>query len=98
VSADVDAILRPWFDAIMQEASRPALFDAHTHIGQNDPDGFRQTPQELLDGLEAVGARGLVFAMHEPDGYSAANDAVLAQVAASGGRLHALCRVQPRSC
>ena len=97
MSADVDAILRPWFDAIMQEASRPALFDAHTHVGQNDPDGFRQTPQELLDGLEAVGARALVFAMHEPDGYSAANDGVLAQVAASGGRLHALCRVQPRS-
>jgi predicted TIM-barrel fold metal-dependent hydrolase len=96
VHVDTDAILRPWFDALMQEAGRPALFDAHTHIGQNDPDTFRQTAAELLDGLESAGARALVFAMHEPDGYSEANDAVLEAVADSGGRLAALCRVQPR--
>jgi uncharacterized protein len=35
--------------------------------------------------------------MHEPDGYAAANDAVLEAVAASDGRLTALCRVQPRT-
>ncbi len=80
----------------MDEAGRPALFDAHTHFGQNDPDTFRQTPEELLAGLDLIGARGLVFPMHEPDGYSAANDAVLAAAAASGGKLTALCRVQPR--
>ena len=36
-----------------------------------------------------------VFAMHEPDGYRAANDAVLAARAASGGRLSPLARVAP---
>jgi hypothetical protein len=96
-ASDVDAILRPWFEALMDEAGRPQLFDAHTHFGQNDPDTFRQTPDELLTALGSVGARGLVFAMHEPDGYPRANDAVLEAVAASDGRLAALCRVQPRT-
>ncbi len=96
MAVPIDEILRPWFEVLMDEAGRPALFDAHTHFGQNDPDTFRQTPAELLAALERVDARGLVFAMHEPDGYRAANRAVLEQVARSGGRLHALCRVQPR--
>ena len=45
-------------------------FDAHTHIGHNDPDGFRATTEEILAGLDAAGhRRALVFPMHEPDGY-----------------------------
>lgn len=97
MAVDIDGILRPWFEALMDEAGRPALFDAHTHFGQNDPDTFRQTPDELLTALKNADARGLVFAMHEPDGYAVANDAVLETVAASDGRLAALCRVQPRT-
>ena len=94
---DLDALLRPWFQAVMDEAGRPALFDAHTHFGQNDPDTFRQTVPELLAELDSVQARALVFPMHEPDGYTAANAAALDAAAASGGRLTALCRVQPRA-
>ncbi|MEA2156708.1 MAG: uncharacterized protein QOE11_2848 [Solirubrobacteraceae bacterium] len=93
---DIDAILRPWFEALMEQAGRPELFDTHTHVGQNDPDTFRQTPAELIAALESAGARGLVFPMHEPDGYREANDAVLEAVAASEGTLTALCRVSPR--
>ena len=37
-AVDLDEIMRPWFEALMDEAGRPALFDAHTHFGQNDPD------------------------------------------------------------
>ncbi|HEX6390957.1 MAG TPA: amidohydrolase family protein [Solirubrobacteraceae bacterium] len=96
MTADLNAILEPWFQALMDEAGNPALFDAHTHFGQNDPDTFRQTPEELLAGLDRIGARGLVFPMHEPDGYAAANDAVLDAAATSDGTLTALCRVQPR--
>jgi len=71
-------------------------FDAHTHIGQNDPDERRATVEEIVGGLDQAGHdRALVFAMHEPDGYRDANDAVLAAVAASGGRLEALARVDP---
>ncbi len=97
MAVDLNAILEPWFRALMEQAGQPALFDAHTHFGQNDPDTFRQTPEELLAGLELIGARGLVFPMHEPDGYGPANDAVLEAAAASDGRLTALCRVQPRA-
>jgi uncharacterized protein len=71
-------------------------FDAHTHIGQNDPDGRKATAEEILGGLDAAGhQRALLFAMHEPDGYAPANDAVLAACAASGGRLVPLARVAP---
>src|SRR4051812_50210057 len=34
--------------------------------------------------------------MQEPDGYREANDTVLAACAQSGGRLEALCRVDPK--
>ena len=30
------------------------FFDAHTHVGSNDPDGFKQTPEELLASLTAA--------------------------------------------
>jgi predicted TIM-barrel fold metal-dependent hydrolase len=73
-------------------------FDAHTHIGHNDPDGRKATPEEILGGLDAAGCRrGLVFAMHEPDGYPAANDAVLEATATSGGRLVPLARIAPNA-
>lgn len=93
---DIDDALRPWYARLVEGVSGLALFDAHTHVGQNDPDGFKQTPEELLDALAVVDARALVFPMHEPDGYAAANDAVMDAVAASDGRLRSLCRVQPR--
>ena len=73
-------------------------FDAHTHIGQNDPDGRKATPDEILGGLDAAGhRRAMLFAMHEPDGYPAANDAVLAAAAASDGRFVALARIAPNA-
>src|SRR5918998_1365936 len=34
---DVDGILRPYLDRISGDAGGLALFDAHTHIGLNDP-------------------------------------------------------------
>lgn len=73
-----------------------SVFDAHTHIGANDPDGFRCTPEELLGILAPVASRAAVFPMHEPDGYSAANDEVIRVAAESDGTLVAFCRVDPR--
>src|SRR3954452_1009758 len=87
--------MRPWLDRIVQDTGPLDLYDAHTHIGQNDPDGYKQTPAELLAALGAAGARGVVFPMHEPDGYGQANDAVLAAAAAAPDRLVAFCRVSP---
>jgi predicted TIM-barrel fold metal-dependent hydrolase len=93
----VDRALAPWWESLVTEAGGLDPFDAHTHIGANDPDGFRQTPEELLAGLSEIGARAAVFAMQEPGGYAEANDAVMAAAAASEGRLVPYCRVDPRA-
>jgi predicted TIM-barrel fold metal-dependent hydrolase len=91
----IDAATRPWLERIVQDTGPLDLYDAHTHIGRNDPDGYRQEPDELVAALEPAGARGVVFPMHEPDGYREANDAVLAAAAAHPDRLVAFCRVSP---
>src|SRR5918997_6051104 len=86
-----DELLMPWVEAL------PSFdyFDAHTHTGSNDPDGFGVSAEELLDALAIVDARAVVFTMHEPDGYPSANDRVLAEAEASDGRLVAFCRLDP---
>jgi predicted TIM-barrel fold metal-dependent hydrolase len=91
----IDGAMRPWLDRIVQDTGPLDLYDAHTHIGRNDPDGYKQTPAELIDALAGAGARGVVFPMHEPDGYTVANDAVLAAAEAHPDRLVAFCRVSP---
>ena len=95
--APYDEVVRPLFDAAV--AALPAgatWFDAHTHIGHNDPDGFEADPDEILAGLDRAGMqRALLFPMHEPGGYRAANDWVIETCRNSGGRLTALARVAP---
>ncbi|MFL5822039.1 MAG: amidohydrolase family protein [Solirubrobacteraceae bacterium] len=89
-------VLRPWVEIVLEQVPGVELFDAHTHLGQNDPDGMRQTEDQLIAGLTAAAARGaFVFPMHEPDGYPPANDMVLAAAAASDGLLVPFCRVNP---
>ncbi|MFN2617817.1 MAG: amidohydrolase family protein [Thermoleophilaceae bacterium] len=90
-----DGPILPWLERLREEVPGLELFDAHTHIGRNDPDGYRCQPAELVSALEAADARAVVFAMHEPGGYSPANDLVMAEAAASEGRLTAFCRVDP---
>src|SRR5205823_1300265 len=95
------------FDEVLVELHAAALaragveldfFDAHTHLGQDDPDGVRATPEEILAGLDRGGQRrALIFPMQEPDGYPPANDAAIAAANASNGRLTALARLDPRT-
>ena len=93
---DVIALMQPWTDAALSEVPGLQFFDAHTHVGQNDPDGMKQTTEELLEVVRIPPAcGGFVFPFHEPDGYTAANDAVIEDAARSEGRLVALCRVDP---
>ncbi|MDQ6745308.1 MAG: amidohydrolase family protein [Actinomycetota bacterium] len=93
---DPFAAVTPWLDVIADQVPGLELFDAHTHLGQNDPDGMKQAPQELLLLLERAGARGaFVFPMHEPDGYAPANDMVIAAAGNSRGGLVPFCRLDP---
>jgi predicted TIM-barrel fold metal-dependent hydrolase len=90
-----DTLIRPWLDKALQDLPRLEPFDVHTHIGDNDPDGYRCTREELVDALEVADARGVVFPMHEPEGYPPANDRILAEAAQSDGRLTAFARLDP---
>jgi uncharacterized protein len=93
---NVAEMLQPWVRVLLDEVPGLALFDAHTHLGENDPDGMRQSPDELLAALRAADARGaFVFPMHELEGYAPANDMVLAAAAESDGLLVPFCRVNP---
>lgn len=92
-----DEHLAPWLQTLRELAPGLDFFDAHTHIGGNDPDGFKATPEQLTDALEACDARGVVFPMHEPGGYPPANDMVIEAAAGSGGRLVPFCRIDPRA-
>jgi uncharacterized protein len=88
--------LRPWSEVVLDQVPGLELFDAHTHLGQNDPDGMKQTGPELVSSLELAGARGaFTFPFHEPDGYRDANDAVLAAAREADGLLVPFCRVNP---
>jgi predicted TIM-barrel fold metal-dependent hydrolase len=93
---DIATLLMPWNDVVLDQVPGLELFDAHTHIGQNDPDGLKQRPEELITSLRMANARGaFVFPMHEPDGYPPANDAVLSAARQSDGLLLPFCRVNP---
>lgn len=93
---DYPTIIAPWLEVIRQEVPGLELFDAHTHLGQNDPDGMSQTPEQLLDTLRTARARGaFVFPMHEPQGYPPANDMVIAAAGDAQGMLTPFCRVKP---
>src|SRR3954454_4324746 len=91
-----DAELQPWFDHALGLVPGVEIFDAHMHVGQNDPDGFRADAAQIIDGLRLAGARGVIFPFHEPDGYRQANQQVIDDAAGSGGRLVAFCRGDPR--
>jgi hypothetical protein len=92
-----DTLILPWLERVRQEVPDVSLIDVHTHIGANDPDGFSSTAGDLVGALERADARGVVFPMHEPEGYPPANDMVIAEAARSGGRLVPFCRLDPRA-
>jgi uncharacterized protein len=96
IAAELASALSAFNQVVLDEVPGLELFDAHTHLGQNDPDGMKQRPEELLTGLELAQARGaFVFPMHEPDGYRSANDMVLEAARNSAGALVPFCRVNP---
>jgi uncharacterized protein len=93
----IDAPFVPLYEhALTTAGAELAFFDAHTHLGCNDPDGRKATPEEIVAGLDRAGhERALIFPMQEPDGYAAANDAAIDAARRHGGRLTALARINP---
>ena len=97
-TVDLTPLIAPWAAQAREAVPGVRLFDAHTHLGQNDPDGMKQTAVELLDALDQADAVGaFTFPMHEPDGYRPANDMVIDAVAEADGRLVCFCRVSPNT-
>jgi hypothetical protein len=43
-----DRGILPWFERLRQEVPGIEPIDAHTHLGANDPDGYRCTGEELV--------------------------------------------------
>ena len=92
-----DSFIEPWWSAVAPLLGDAPLVDVHTHTGHTDPDGFHATPEEILEGAGRIGARAVIFPFHCGEGYSGENDRVLAEAAASDGRLVPFCRVNPRT-
>ena len=99
MAIDYRPVFQPYLDKLRTDAGPLALFDAHTHIGHNDPDGFKQNAAELVVRLEEADARALTFPMHEPDGYldGKANDEVIQAAQDHPDRLVCFCRVDPNA-
>src|SRR4051812_15308660 len=78
-------------------AGRCDLRRAHARRPER-PDGFKADAPMIIEALELAGprARGVIFPFHEPAGYREANEAVIADAAASGGRIVCFCRLDPR--
>ncbi len=87
-----------WHDhAVRHLPAGAAVWDAHTHTGDGDPDGVVGTASRLIEKLDRAGHTGaVVMTNQDPAGYSGANDRILREAQESGDRLIPLLRVDPR--
>jgi hypothetical protein len=89
-----DELLRPWFDQAVERFTGLEVYDAHNHVGQNDPSGFTATLDELEDSLAMIRGRSIVMPAAEPDGYREPNKRCTT-AAGRTARLTAFTRVTP---
>ena len=91
---DVEAMLRPWLRRAWSHDTGTWRSSTRTPTsGANDPTASSRRRSELLAALGGADARAVVFPMHEPDGYPAANDVAIR----GGGRARRRARrVLPR--
>jgi hypothetical protein len=91
-----DHLLKPWLDCILADLQDVAIFDAHTHVGENDPSGFTATFEELERALDLVDGRAAVFPLAEPGGYRQVNLACAEAASRTPRRLTAFARITPQ--
>ena len=46
-----DSGMVPWFERLREEIPDLEPLDVHTHIGFNDPDGYRCSREQLMESL-----------------------------------------------
>jgi predicted TIM-barrel fold metal-dependent hydrolase len=90
-----DALIAPWLDLAVEPLTPLDLFDAHTHVGVEDPSGFSGLLSELTDSLDRAGAAAAVFPLKEPGGYAEPNRRLIESAAESDGALVAFARLDP---
>jgi predicted TIM-barrel fold metal-dependent hydrolase len=90
-------ILAGWHElAAAQLPPSTSVWDAHTHTGDTDPDGFVNTPDGLLAALDRADHAGAVVTTSaDPLGYRLHNDRILDEAGQSDGRLIPFLRVDP---
>jgi len=90
-----DDLLLPWLDDLRARAGSLDLVDAHVHVGLGDPAGLLATLQDAEEALDRAGAGGWLVPLGLRGSYAEANLELAAAARASGGRLHALARLDP---
>jgi predicted TIM-barrel fold metal-dependent hydrolase len=87
--------LMPWVEMLHRDVDDLRLYDAHVHIGLEDPAGLLATAEQAIEALTAVDSRALIFPLKEPGGYREPNRRMLELAEAQPERLRALCRLDP---
>jgi hypothetical protein len=90
-----DQLIKAWLDEAPTERPAPRYFDAHTHVGVDDPRGFSALVSELVESLDLCEGRAAAFPLKEPDGYAEPNRRVIEAAAESEGTLVAFARLDP---
>jgi uncharacterized protein len=90
-----DDLIAPWLDAALTPLPPLHLFDAHTHVGVEDPSGFSGLLSELSESLDRAAAAAAVFPLKEPGGYQEPNRRLIDAAAESDGALVAFARLDP---
>ncbi len=90
-----DHLLLPWLDDLRARVPGLDLLDAHVHVGLGDPSGLLATLDDARDAVERADAGAWLVPLGEPGGYAGPNVELAGVARASGGRLHALARLDP---
>ncbi len=90
-----DRLLLPWLDDLRERVPDLPLVDAHVHVGLSDPTGLLATLEDAEDALELAGAGAWLVPLGRRGSYAEANAELAAAARDSGGRLHALARLDP---